>query len=123
MTIMHMPRWVCEALQQHISLVLVFLTVTLGTRYFLHPRNNKLPPGPWGFPVLGYLPFLSKDILKTLLGLSSRFGSIYRLSFGTKSFVVLADPDVIRDAFRREEFHSRPSGALYDIFEGYGECM
>lgn len=114
--------WACEVLRPHTTLVLVFVTVVLVSRYTLHPRGCPLPPGPWGLPLLGYLPFLSGDTKNSLLALARRFGPIYRLRFGTKGFVVLADPEVIREAFRREEFNVRPNGALYDIFDGYGEC-
>ncbi|XP_050692357.1 cytochrome P450 18a1-like [Eriocheir sinensis] len=109
-----------EALRPHATLALLFVTVILAVRYLLAPRGCPLPPGPWGVPVFGYLPFLSKDIHYSLLGLARRFGPIYSIRFGIKRFVVLADPDVIRDAFRREEFHARPSNTLYEIFEGYG---
>lgn len=108
-------------LQNH-CYVLVFLTVLLSTRYFLGSQAN-LPPGPWGVPVLGYLPFLTKDIHVFMMDLSKKFGSIYRLNFGNKLLVILTDPKIIREAFRREEFTARPSNALYDIFDGYGECQ
>lgn len=93
----------------------------LATRYYLGSYSRPLPPGPWGVPVFGYLPFLTKDIHLALMKLARNFGSIYRLSFGNKMFVVLTDPKIIRDAFRREEFHARPSSALYDMFDGYGK--
>ncbi|KAK8750012.1 hypothetical protein OTU49_015182, partial [Cherax quadricarinatus] len=108
------------AVRQYLCHVLVFVTVMLATRCYLGSRVRPLPPGPWGVPILGYLPFLTKDIHISLMNLATRFGSIYRLSFGNKMLVILTDPKIIRDAFRREEFHARPSSALYDMFDGYG---
>ncbi|KAK7085939.1 hypothetical protein SK128_008549 [Halocaridina rubra] len=104
----------------HLSLLLVFVTVLLSIRFWLRAQAHPLPPGPWGIPILGYLPFLPKDIHVHMMKLAQKFGSIYRLRFGNKLFVILTDSKAIRDAFRREEFHARPSNALYDIFEGYG---
>ncbi|XP_047470769.1 cytochrome P450 18a1-like [Penaeus chinensis] len=105
-------------LQNHCQ-VLLFFTVLLSIRYILGSHTN-LPPGPWGVPILGYLPFLTEDIHVFMMKLSKKFGSIYRLNFGNKLLVILTDPKVIREAFRREEFSARPSNTLYDIFDGYG---
>ncbi|KAK3865744.1 hypothetical protein Pcinc_028679 [Petrolisthes cinctipes] len=120
----HIYRWVVEGvatfLLQHLTFLLIFVTVLLGSRCILGSSSSRLPPGPWGVPILGYLPFLTKDIHVSLLNLARKFGPIYRLRFGNKTLIVLADPKIIRDAFRREEFHARPSSALYDMFEGYG---
>lgn len=108
-------------LLQHLTALLIFVTVFLSTRYFLITRYKRpLPPGPWGVPILGYLPFIGKSMHLTLHELSKKYGPVYRINMGIKTVVVLADPEMIRQSFKREEFTGRPNSKLYDMFQGNG---
>ncbi|XP_064082744.1 cytochrome P450 18a1-like [Macrobrachium nipponense] len=117
-------RWLCRAgevlLRHYLAYVLIFVTVLLSTRYVLGGRGRLLPPGPWGLPIIGFLPFMSNEVHKMFFRLAKKYGQVYRIQVGEKLFVILTDPKVIKEAFRREEFNVRPSTALYDMFEGYG---
>ncbi|CAL4206598.1 unnamed protein product, partial [Meganyctiphanes norvegica] len=107
-------------LREHLCIMLVFLTALLASRYYLRLMKRHLPPGPWGYPLMGYLPMLDAKMHVTLTNLARQFGSIYRLRFGPKMCVVLSDPKVIKEAFRREEFAYRPVSPLYQLLQGYG---
>ena len=98
--------------------VLVLLVTALVIKVLR--MGPRLPPGPWNLPVVGQIPFVSKDIHVYLLKLAQRFGDIYHIKFGNKVWIILTDAKVIREAFKREEFTARPS-STFDLFQGYGE--
>ncbi|XP_049866641.1 cytochrome P450 18a1 [Pectinophora gossypiella] len=80
---------------------------------------RKLPPGPWGPPVVGYLPFVGVRH-KTFLELARNYGALFSARLGNQLTIVLSDYRVIREAFRREEFTGRPSTPLMHTIEGLG---
>ncbi|CAG0882843.1 unnamed protein product [Cyprideis torosa] len=81
----------------------------------------KLPPGPKGVPILGFVPYLTKNIHHQLNNLKNQFGSTYKLYFGSQLVVVLTDPKTIRNALKQDAFSSRPENHLIKTFlEGYG---
>ncbi|KAI8435148.1 hypothetical protein MSG28_003523 [Choristoneura fumiferana] len=80
---------------------------------------RKLPPGPWGPPVVGYLPFLGVRH-KTFLELARSYGVLFSARLGNQLTVVLSDYRLIREAFRREEFTGRPNTPLMHTLDGLG---
>ncbi|XP_015118416.1 cytochrome P450 18a1 [Diachasma alloeum] len=101
--------------------IVVFLSalgVVRAFQWFKYLRS--LPPGPWGFPILGYLPFIKGDLHLQFGGLAKKYGSMFCARLGTKLVVVLSDYRTIRDTFRREEFSGRPHSEFMNILGGYG---
>lgn len=94
----------------------MFLIVQLVT-LFREARN--LPPGPWGPPLVGYLPFLGVRH-KTYLKLARSYGALFSARLGNQLTVVLSDYKLIREAFRREEFTGRPHTPLMHTLDGLG---
>lgn len=83
---------------------------------------RKLPPGPWGPPVVGYLPFVGVRH-KTFLEMARRYGPLFSARLGNQLTVVLSDYRLIREAFRREEFTGRPHTPLMHTLEGLGKNL
>nr|XP_021189636.2 cytochrome P450 306a1 [Helicoverpa armigera]XP_021189637.2 cytochrome P450 306a1 [Helicoverpa armigera]XP_049695087.1 cytochrome P450 306a1 [Helicoverpa armigera]WRX06041.1 CYP306A1 [Helicoverpa armigera] len=83
---------------------------------------QSLPPGPWGLPVVGYLPFLDRhQPHRTLAKLSKEYGSIYGIGMGSVYAVVLSDHKLVRDAFAKENFSGRaPLYLTHGIMKGNG---
>lgn len=103
--------------------LLVFVVVLVAVRLVqLYREQRRLPPGPWGLPVLGYLPFLKGDLHQQYKELSDKYGPMFSARLGRQTIVVLGDHKTIREAFRKEEFTARPQTEFSAILGGYGEC-
>ena len=103
-----------------ILFILVLAAISTYKRFkWTRPR---MPPGPRGLPVLGYLPFLNaKAPYLTLTELCDKFGRVFSVQLGQVSCVVLADPVLIRQAFARSEFAGRaPLYLTHGIMNGFG---
>ncbi|XP_033339121.1 cytochrome P450 18a1 isoform X1 [Megalopta genalis] len=100
---------------------LVFFGALLAARCLQWVKYvRSLPPGPWGVPVFGYLPFLKGDVHLQYGELAKRYGPMFSARLGTQLVVVLSDHRTIRDTFRREEFTGRPHTEFINILGGYG---
>nr|ARN17925.1 cytochrome P450-2 [Cephus cinctus] len=97
---------------------LVAFALVRGAQWLRYIRS--LPPGPWGLPVLGYLPFLKSDVHLQFGKLAKKYGSIFSARLGSQFVVVISDYKTIRDTFRREEFTGRPHTEFSNILGGYG---
>ncbi|KAF5307945.1 hypothetical protein FQR65_LT06512 [Abscondita terminalis] len=102
-----------------IYILIALLVLILAWRWFM---QRKLPPGPWGLPVLGYLPFLNpKAPHETLTALARKYGKVYGLHLGSVYTVVLSDPAMIMSAFSKEKVTGRaPLYVTHGIMGGYG---
>ncbi|XP_050345059.1 cytochrome P450 306a1 isoform X1 [Nymphalis io] len=83
---------------------------------------KNLPPGPWGLPIVGYLPFLDrKQPHLTLTNLAKQYGSVYGIQMGSVYAVVISDHKLIREAFSKDVFSGRaPLYLTHGIMKGNG---
>ncbi|XP_069684414.1 cytochrome P450 18a1 isoform X2 [Periplaneta americana] len=101
--------------------LLVFLAVLTIVRIIQILRDVRtLPPGPWGLPIFGYLPFLKGDAHLHFKELAKKYGTMFSTKLGNQLVVVLSDHKMIREAFRKEEFTGRPHTEFINILGGYG---
>lgn len=83
-------------LQDLIFAALLFSITGYFTRYVISRLNSRLPPGPWGFPVIGCLPLLGSMPHAALAKLAQKYGPIMHLKLGTRDIVVASKPDSAR---------------------------
>ncbi|XP_052747017.1 cytochrome P450 306a1-like [Bicyclus anynana] len=83
---------------------------------------KDLPPGPWGLPIVGYLPFLDRHYPHlSLTELSKQYGPVYGIQMGGVYTVVLSDHQSIREAFSKDAFTGRaPLYLSHGITKGNG---
>ena len=92
-----------------------FLVMLLVKLHRMRPNTHLLPPGPWGWPILGYLPNVCIAVYQTgiepyrlFARMSDRYGKVFSLYMGSKLVVVLNDYESIREAFRNHDLNDRP---------------
>lgn len=115
--------WLWSVVSRELSsnVLVVFFAVLLLVRLVQVIQEAKsLPPGPWGLPLLGSLPFLRGDLHLYFRDLTHHYGSLFSTRLGSQLIVVLSDYKIIRDAFRKEEFSGRPRTEFTSILGGYG---
>ncbi|KAK9059248.1 hypothetical protein SSX86_021867 [Deinandra increscens subsp. villosa] len=62
--------------------------------------TNSLPPGPYGLPVVGYLPFLGPNLHEIFTDMAHKYGPIFSLRLGTKLHVVVNSMDLVKAVAR-----------------------
>ncbi|XP_075440324.1 cytochrome P450 2C23-like, partial [Ascaphus truei] len=108
------------------TLLLLFFVTCLVSLFAWRNVKSRLnmPPGPTPLPLLGNLLQLDrKDIVKTLLRLSSQYGPVCTVYMGPNPVVVLNGYDAVREALldNGEVFSSRGRIPIIEqAFKGYG---
>ena len=98
---------------QHTVLLGLFLAIiTLVLCYLKKKHQTNLPPGPTGFPVVGYLPFLGPQPREKLLKLTKDYGDIFTIKMGSFTVVVLNGRKVIKEALIT-------NGGVFDTRPGF----
>lgn len=64
-------------------------------------------PGPWGLPVLGYIPFLGRQPHETCTKLARKYGNIFQMRIGTQRVVVVSGLELIKEVGSRPKFAHR----------------
>ncbi|VVC30307.1 Cytochrome P450,Cytochrome P450, E-class, group I [Cinara cedri] len=84
--------------------------------------NKNLPPGPWGVPIVGYLPWLNPTKpYKTLTELARKYGPIYSIQMGKHFAIVMSDPISVRTALARNELADRTNfEVINEIMQEHG---
>ncbi len=83
-------------------------------------RNE--PPGPWGLPVLGYLPFLGRKMNLTVNNLYKKYGEVFQLKMGSRKIIVISGEKAIREALldHGTAFAGRPDFYSFAILDTLG---
>ncbi|OIT35534.1 PREDICTED: cytochrome P450 93A3-like [Nicotiana attenuata] len=88
-----------------LTIGIVFLTILWykWTKNSSHKEGPKLPPGPRGLPIVGFLPFLRPNLHHQLTELSEKYGPIYKFWLGSKLCVVLNSPSLAKEVVRDQD--------------------
>ncbi|ESQ39537.1 hypothetical protein EUTSA_v10001163mg [Eutrema salsugineum] len=105
----------------------VFIIITVSSVIFWYlflykRRSPPLPPGPWGFPIVGNLPFLQRELHTYFQGLAKKHGPIFKLRLGAKLAIVVTSPEVAQEILKTNDviFANRnvPAVALVNSYGG-----
>nr|XP_015925057.2 uncharacterized protein LOC107452943 [Parasteatoda tepidariorum] len=103
-----------------LEIILFSLITLIALSYFnkyVKSNNKKLPPGPSGIPLLGYLPFLGDLPFKTFKQLSQKYGNVFGIYMGRSFAVILNDFESVKDAFSNPAILDRPP-KFFDFHPG-----
>ncbi|XP_056173633.1 labd-13Z-ene-9,15,16-triol synthase, chloroplastic-like [Syzygium oleosum] len=105
--ICHVSMLLPNPREEHLSSVFLYSILTLSCLFWLQKLltifrkgKSRLPPGPRGLPVVGYLPFLGRNLHKFFMELAREYGPIYKLSLGAKLFVIVSSPTIAKEIVR-----------------------
>ncbi|KAI3756489.1 hypothetical protein L1987_56310 [Smallanthus sonchifolius] len=95
--------WWWEVNNKQDELVRTILTISVPALVFLWYKwmlflmsTASLPPGPYGLPVVGYLPFLGSNLHEVFTDMSHKYGPIFSLQLGSKLHVVVNSTDLVK---------------------------
>jgi cytochrome P450 len=73
-------------------------------------HRSELPPGPRGYPILGVLPHLRSDPIRTFLDAAERYGDFVHLKAGPYHGFLLSDPADIKHVLQdnARNYHKSP---------------
>ncbi|KAL0395357.1 UNVERIFIED_CONTAM: Labd-13Z-ene-9,15,16-triol synthase, chloroplastic [Sesamum latifolium] len=87
-----------------LNMVVVVLTFVILWSIWKLVKSGKrrlyLPPGPPGLPIVGYLPFLRKDLHHQFTELANKYGPISKLWIENKLWTVISSPSLIKEVVR-----------------------
>ncbi|XP_056000402.1 cytochrome P450 2C31-like [Ostrea edulis] len=90
----------------------VLLTILSIVFFIIHLilEWRQKPPGPWGLPVVGHLPFLGSKPLDKFKQYQKEYGDVFCLRFGMWPTVVIRGRDTVKStlAHQSDHFASRP---------------
>ncbi|XP_047334769.1 cytochrome P450 81C13-like [Impatiens glandulifera] len=113
-----------------------FLTLTLIIiiKFILrHRRRRNLPPSPPSLPIIGHIHLINKTPQhKSLSTLSSKYGPILFLKFGSRPILLISSPSAAEECFTKNDiiFANRPQTMAGDhltynyttfVFAPYGD--
>ncbi|XP_038061586.1 cytochrome P450 2U1-like [Patiria miniata] len=120
-------RYIHDNLGISYSLILC-LVILLALRVIFKARY--LPPGPWGFPWLGMVPYFllvgrfgGVQRHEALARLAARYGKVFSFTAFGKVIIVLSDPQAVRELFSRQELNDRPEIHIENIPTGTGVAL
>ena len=72
-----------------------------------------LPSGPWGYPIVGYLPLIKQVLYLEFDKLSTKYGPVFSIKLGQKNIVVICDWVHMKEAFANDALLARPETAFF----------
>lgn len=102
--------------------LLVFSVISLAILWYLSRKATfPLPPGPRGLPVLGYLPFLGPNLHHEFTKIAQRYGPIFKLQLGRKTYIIVSSSDLAKEVVRvQDDVFANRDPSLAGIIITYG---
>ncbi|KAL4591368.1 hypothetical protein LXL04_004327 [Taraxacum kok-saghyz] len=81
----------------------------------------SLPPGPYSLPIVGYLPFLGRDLHTQFRDMAHTYGSIFKFHLGSKLHVVINTADLAKVVVReQDDIFSNRNSSIAGLTLSYG---
>ncbi|KRZ67594.1 C-terminal-binding protein [Trichinella papuae] len=105
------------------SLVIVICILLIAWLLWWTCRNGgKSPPGPFGLPIVGYMPWLGSKMNLTLTKLWEQYGDVYSIRVGSRKLVVVNGQRAIRGALTTDDhFAGRPDFFTFRLVSGFDD--
>ena len=100
-------------LENGLLIVLASLLSYMMLSPYLDAKRKRLPPGPTGVPILGYIPFIPHDYDPKMLQLFSKYGSIFCLRIGSADVVFISDFELIKTISKLDVYNYRPDLGVF----------
>ncbi|XP_033110809.1 cytochrome P450 2U1-like [Anneissia japonica] len=80
-------------------------------------KSNKLPPGPFGWPIVGSIPHIDKESYLTFDKWAKEYGDIYTVKLGWTTAVILNSFDAIKSTLKDQgdKFIDRPRLPIIEL--------
>ena len=89
-----------------IELPLILLLCYLCLKMRSKP-TRKIPPGPRGLPIVGYLPFLATSPTEKLTEISKTYGNLFTLKLGDELVLFINDLATMKEMGKMDVFQGR----------------
>ena len=102
--------------------LLVFIIALEAVDYW-KKRHIKLPPGPWGVPILGVLPLMGKKRHVKAQQWWEKYGDVYSAYFGSRLVVVINGIEAMKECFikQADTFSDRPMNYFKKLTRNTGK--
>lgn len=104
----------------YLELCILFLTVFLAVHWaqwhgFIGEEKN-LPPGYYGFPVIGVVPFIlwNRNYIAQAKNICKKSGPIFRVRVGWVDVVVVNGSTGVKEALKNDDLLGRPKNAMFN---------
>ncbi|KAL3684537.1 hypothetical protein R1sor_002559 [Riccia sorocarpa] len=82
-----------------VGLLITVLLVAVAKRR----TRNRMPPGPWGWPVLGCIPRLGRLPHQSLAKFARKYGPLMSIKLGSANVVVVSSPKMAEEFLRNHD--------------------
>lgn len=82
-------------------------------------KRRHMPPGEWGWPVVGHFPQSGEALEDTVKTLRKKHGNIFTWCIGARTFVVLGNFETIKRVLNHPGAQDRPDFLSFKIFTKY----
>ncbi|KAH8959949.1 hypothetical protein BDL97_06G104200 [Sphagnum fallax] len=98
-------------------ITLLLLTLLVVLQRFGFRKSQKLPPGPWPWPVVGNLFMLGKSPHTALTRFAEQYGPLVYLRLGSAHTVVASSPALAKEFLKTQDhvFQARPASLAFKI--------
>ncbi|XP_064648389.1 cytochrome P450 2J4-like [Lineus longissimus] len=112
------PTAILDVCLNNLATVGIFVVVFI-LAWLLLSMPKNLPPGPWGLPIVGYLPFIKHDLAMTATEFGRKHNTeIVTIKVFNRRFTALNNLDLVKEFMvKKDNLTDRPSdGGLLETF-------